>query len=48
MILKEQYPEIEECMRDDTGNVRIVLQERDAFLLSTGGGKVRSVVDRRI
>ena len=47
-ILKEQYPEIEECMRDKTGNVRVVLQERDAFLLSTGGGKVRSVVDRRI
>lgn len=47
-ILKEQYPEMEECMRDKTGNVRVVLQERDAFLLSTGGGKVRSVVDRRI
>ena len=47
-ILKEQYPEMEECIRDKTGNVRVVLQERDAFLLSTGGGKVRSVVDRRI
>ena len=47
-ILMEHYPEIAECMRDETGMVRIVSQERDAFLLSTGGGKVRSVVDRRI
>ena len=47
-ILMEHYPEIAECMRDETGMVRVVSQERDAFLLSTGGGKVRSVVDRRI
>lgn len=47
-ILMECYPEIEESMRDETGIVKIVLQERDAFLLSTGGGKVRNVVDRRI
>ncbi len=46
-ILRSHYPEIEECLRDQTGAVRIVKQEKDAFLLSTGGGKVRSVVDRR-
>lgn len=46
-ILRENYPEIEECLRDKTGLVRIVRQEREAFVLSTGGGKVRSVVDRR-
>lgn len=46
-VLRENYPEIEECLRDKTGSVRIVRQEREAFVLSTGGGKVRSVVDRR-
>ena len=46
-VLREHYPEIEECLRDQTGSVRIVRQEREAFVLSTGGGKVRSVVDRR-
>ena len=46
-VLRENYPEIEECLRDKTGLVRIVRQEREAFVLSTGGGKVRSVVDRR-
>lgn len=46
-VLREHYPEIEECLRDKTGTVRIVRQDREAFVLSTGGGKVRSVVDRR-
>jgi len=47
-ILMEYYPEIAECMRDETGVVKIVPIERSEFILSTGGGKVRSVVDRRI
>ena len=47
-ILAENYPEIEECLRDKTGVVSIVKQDRDAFELSSGGGKVRSVIDRRI
>lgn len=46
-ILCEHYPEIAECMRDKTGKIKIVKQERDKFILSTGGGKVRSVVDNR-
>lgn len=47
-ILAENYPEIAECLRDKTGNVEIIKQEKDKFILSTGGGKVRSVVDKRI
>lgn len=47
-FLKENSPEIEECLRDKTGEVKIVRQEREEFVLSTGGGKVRSVVDRRV
>ncbi|MBQ3068732.1 MAG: hypothetical protein IJD01_02155 [Clostridia bacterium] len=46
-ILRREYPEIEECLRDRTGAVRLVKQDKDAFLLSTGGGKIRSVVDQR-
>lgn len=46
-ILCRNYPEIAECIRDKTGLVRIVKQEKEQFLLSTGGGKVRSVVDHR-
>ena len=47
-ILACNYPEIEECLRDKTGIVTVVKQERDKFILSTGGGKVRSVVDKRV
>lgn len=46
-FLQEYSPEIAECLRDKTGEVRILRQEREKFILSTGGGKVRSVVDRR-
>lgn len=46
-VLQEYCPEIAECLRDQTGVIRILRQEREAFVLSTGGGKVRSVVDRR-
>ena len=46
-ILSENYPEIEECMRDNTGKVLVVKQSKDQFELSTGGGKVRSVIDKR-
>lgn len=46
-VLREHSPEIEECLRDETGTVRIRRQAREEFVLSTGGGKVRSVVDRR-
>jgi protein-tyrosine phosphatase len=44
----ENYPEIAECITDKTGSVRVVLQEKDKFILSTGGGKVRSVIDKRL
>lgn len=46
--LRESYPEIEECLRDKTGAVQVVKQGREAFELSTGGGKVRNVIDRRV
>ena len=46
-ILSENYPEIEECLRDNTGKVLVVKQNKDQFELSTGGGKVRSVIDKR-
>ena len=45
--LKNNYPEINECLTDKTGEVRIVKQSRDCFKLSSGGGKVRSVIDCR-
>ena len=46
-ILSDNYPEIEECLRDNTGKVLVVKQNKDQFELSTGGGKVRSVIDKR-
>ena len=46
-ILADHYPEIAECTTDQTGIVRVVKQEKERFALSTGGGKVRSVVDQR-
>lgn len=46
-ILCNKYPEIAECIRDKTGKVKIVKQEKDKFIFSTGGGKIRSVVDNR-
>lgn len=46
-VLAENYPELAECLRDKTGIIRLVKQPRDAFILSSGGGKVRSVVDKR-
>lgn len=46
-ILRDNYGEINECLTDKTGAVRIVKQTKDAFLLSSGGGKVRAVIDQR-
>lgn len=46
-VLAGSYPEIAECLRDKTGIVRLEKVPRDAFILSSGGGKVRSVVDTR-
>ncbi len=47
-MLREHYPEIEECLRDKTGDVTCTRTNSDDFVISTGGGKVRLVVDRRI
>ncbi len=47
-ILKNNYPEINECLTDKTGIVNIVKQDKDSFELSSGGGKIRSVIDHRI
>ena len=47
-ILIQNYPEIEECIRDKTGTVRILKQDQEQFVLSTSGGKVRNVIDRRV
>ncbi len=46
-ILADRYAEILECTTDRTGIVSIVKQDKDRFELSTGGGKVRSVIDHR-
>ena len=46
-VLKENYPEIDECLTDKTGVVKVIGQDKDAFVLSSGGGKVRSVIDLR-
>ena len=46
-FLKDNYPEINECLTDKTGIVNIVKQDKDSFELSLRGGKVRSVIDRR-
>ncbi|MBR4869089.1 MAG: AMP-binding protein [Clostridia bacterium] len=46
-ILKQHYAEINECLTDKTGMVTVVKQEKDDFVLSSGGGKVRSVIDLR-
>lgn len=46
-ILAQHYPEIAECLTDKTGNVIVVKQDKEKFVLSTGGGKVRSVLDMR-
>lgn len=47
-ILVENYPEIQEILTDKTGIIEIIKQEKDKFELSTGGGKVRSVIDLRM
>lgn len=47
-ILAENYPEIQEILTDKTGIIEIIKQEKDKFELSTGGGKVRSVIDLRM
>lgn len=47
-ILAENYPEIKECLTDKTGTIAVIKQEKDRFELSTGGGKVRSVIDQRM
>ena len=47
-ILAENYPDIAEILTDKTGRITIIKQPGDSFELSTGGGKVKSVVDKRI
>ncbi len=47
-ILSEHYGEIKECITDKTGTVTVIKQEKEKFALSTGGGKIRSVIDQRI
>ena len=46
-LLCSHYPELMECVTDKTGKIAVVKQPKESFLLSTGGGKVRSVVDKR-
>ena len=46
-VLTARYPELAECVRDKTGRIAVKVQEKDAFVLSAGGGKVRSVIDKR-
>lgn len=46
-VLAAHYAEIAECTSDKTGIVSVVRQDKTQFELSSGGGKVRSVLDRR-
>ena len=46
-ILCRNYPELNECTTDKTGVIKLKIQDKEDFILSTGGGKVRSVVDER-
>ena len=46
-ILCANYPEMLECTRDKTGIIEVAKQSKDSFVFSTGGGKVRSIVDKR-
>ncbi len=46
-VLAQHYAEIAECTTDKTGTVCVVKQDKEQFELSTGGGKVRNVIDRR-
>ena len=46
-ILADNYAEIKECVTDRTGRVEIKKMSKEDFILSTGGGKVRSVIDNR-
>lgn len=46
-ILCKNYPELMECTTDKTGIIKLKIQDKEDFILSTGGGKVRSVVDKR-
>ncbi len=46
-ILRQNYAEIDECVTDKTGIVKVIKQEKDKFVISSGGGKVRSVIDSR-
>lgn len=47
-ILAVHYPEIAECTTDKTGIVCVIKQEKERFALSTGGGKIRTVIDGRM
>lgn len=47
-ILSGKYPEIAEILTDNTGRISVIKQARDLFEFSSGGGKVRSVIDRRM
>lgn len=46
-ILARHCAEIAECTTDKTGTVSVVRQDKEQFEFSTGGGKVRNVIDRR-
>ena len=46
-LLMENYGEINECITDKTGEVVICKQPKEAFKMSTFGGKVKNVVDLR-
>lgn len=47
-ILSKHYPEINEILTDKTGRISVVRKAKEQFELSTGGGKVKSVIDNRI
>lgn len=46
-VLARQYPDLGEILQSGTGHVRVRSQPREAFIISSAGGKVRNVVERR-
>jgi hypothetical protein len=47
-MLVERSPEINESVSDKTGIVAVEAADKEIFIMSSAGGKVRNVVDVRL
>ena len=46
-VLRKEYAEINECLTDKTAKIKCIQCKEEDFVLSTGGGKVCLVLERR-